>query len=368
MIVDDELKKVMVETIFLRINDPAAICRIVDKNDGCGKDLVYVKVNDAYEKINNMKRENLIGASYSSVWKDDISDWAKVMISVAETGLTGYGTEYGGDVKSGFFEAESIKAPGFWQLFIFSPIQDWVFLIFRDMAEWRKVALQLQKKEKALRKLLARLTLAEEKVRRDIAARLHDGIGYSMVSMLHSLRVLKELDVDKNSKDRIITAVEEMERLIGETRAFTFDISPPLLYEVGLSAALEARCEHLSVTYEINCRFKSEGAEHGLDQDTQIMLYQMTSELLTNIVKHAAASSIVIIIRWGMKKVQIFVEDNGKGFNPYTEKKSWTKSGTGLFSIKERLYTVGGEMKILSAPGEGTTISLIVPLNLEASQ
>lgn len=367
MIVDDELKEAILETIFLRINDPAAICRIVDKNDG-GKDLVYVNVNDAYEKINNMKREDLVGASYSSVWKDDISDWAKVMISVAETGLTGFGTEYGGNVKSGFFEAESIKAPGFWQLFIFSPIQDWVFLIFRDMAEWRKVALQLQKNEKALRRLVGRLTLAEEKVRRDIAARLHDGIGYSMVSMLHSLRGLKELDVDKQSKDKIEALIREQERLIAETRAFTFNISPPLLYEVGLSAAVEARCEHLSATYGINCRFKSEGAEHGLDQDTQIMLYQMTSELLTNIVKHAAAANIVVIIRWGMKKIQIFVEDNGKGFNPYTAKKHWTKSGTGLFSIKERLYTVGGEMKILSAPGEGTTISLIVPLHLGTSQ
>lgn len=139
--------------------------------------------------------------------------------------------------------------------------------------------------------------------------------------------------------------------------------APPLLYEVGLSAAVEARCEHLSATHELKCIFKLEGAEHGLDQDTQIMLYQMTSELLTNIIRHASASRVIVIIRWGMKKVQIFIEDDGKGFNPYATNKTRLKSGTGLFSIRERLYTMGGGMKVLSAPGEGTTVSLIVPLD-----
>ena len=352
----------LLKTIFSSISDPVAICRITEKEGG-GKDLVYVMVNDAYEKINNMKRENLIGASYSSVWKDDIEDWAKVMISVAETGVTGYGAEYGGDVKSGFFEAESIVAPGFWQLFIFSPLPGWVALIFRDMAEWRKVAVRLKRKEYDLRRLLAKLTLAEEKVRRDIAARLHDGIGYSMVSVLHTLHALKSAGSGEECQEKIDSAVKEMEKLIAETRAFTFDISPPLLYEIGLSAAIEARCEHLSATFGLKCRFKSEGAEHGLGQDTQIMLYQMTSELLTNIIKHASASNVIVIIRWGMKKVQIFIEDDGKGFNPYAANKTRLKSGTGLFSIRERLYTMGGGMKVLSAPGEGTTVSLIVPLD-----
>ena len=112
---------------YFRISfDPLAICQIVDGANGKGKDLVYVRVNDAYEKINNMKREDLIGKLYSSVWKDDLEDWRGVMIRVAETGSTGFGTEYGNDVKSGF-EAKSCVAPGFLsKLFIFSPIpHDW---------------------------------------------------------------------------------------------------------------------------------------------------------------------------------------------------------------------------------------------------
>lgn len=223
---NDDSQYALLKTIFSSISDPVAVCRITEK-DGGGKDLVYVMVNDAYEKINNMKRENLIGASYSSVWKDDIEDWAKVMISVAETGVTGYGAEYGGDVKSGFFEVESIVAPGFWQLFIFSPLPGWVALIFRDMAEWRKVAVRLKRKEYDLRRLLAKLTLAEEKIRRDIAARLHDSIGYSMVSLLHTLRSFKSTGSGEECHAKIDAAVKEMEKLIAETRAFTFDISPP---------------------------------------------------------------------------------------------------------------------------------------------
>lgn len=350
----------ILEAIFENIVDPLAICRIVDGANGKGKDLVYVRVNDAYEKINRMKREDLIGKLYSSVWKDDLEDWRGVMIRVAETGSTGFGTEYGNDVKSGFFEAESCVAPGFYQLFIFSPIPDWVVLIFRDMSTWHKIALQLKKKERLLRKLTANLTLAEEKTRRAIATKLHDSIGYSMVSMLHSLRGLCETQAEPENKNKVFAAVAEMEKLLQETRSFTFDISPPILYEVGLSAAIEARCEHLQATHGIKCTFKSEGEESDIGEDKKILLYQMVHELLVNVIKHAEASRVLVIIRWGMKNIQIIVEDDGNGFILANTKKS--NSGMGLFSIKERLRSVGGKVKIVSTPQKGTTVSLITPI------
>ena len=146
MIGDGE-RQLILDAIFQNIADPMAICRVTEREDG-QKDLVYVRVNDAYEKLNNTKRESLIGKLYSSVWKEDTTDWGGVMIRVAETGNTGYGEEFGDDAKSGFFEAESSVAPGYYQLFIFSPIPDWVVMIFRNMKTWRKVAVQLKKKRK----------------------------------------------------------------------------------------------------------------------------------------------------------------------------------------------------------------------------
>ena len=357
----DEEREIILDAIFKSISDPLAICKIVDSENGDGgRDLVYVRVNDAYEKINHMKREDLVGKLYSSVWKNDIEDWGRVMISVAKTGSTGYGTVYGSDAHSGFFEAESSVAPGFYQLFIFCPVAGWVVLIFRDMAPWRKVALQLKKNEQQLRKLTAGLTLAEEKTRRAIASKLHDSIGYSMVTMLHTLTGLCEAMSGGEEKNKVAVAVEQMKKLIQDIRSFTFDISPPTLYEVGLAAAVESRCEHLRDTYGIACTFREEGCESGADEDIKILLYQMTHELLVNVVKHAKATSLLVVVRWKAQKVQIIVEDNGTGFTP--GKIGRMNSGMGLFSIKERLRSVGGEMKIVST-GKGTTVSLLAPLH-----
>ncbi len=355
---NEEEQKLVLDAIYQSIVDPIAICRIVESEDGTHKDLVYVRVNDAYEKINRMKKEELIGRMYSTVWAGDKEDWGGLMIRVAETGSTKIQAVGSPREKSGFFEGESSVAPGFYQLFTFSPIPGWVVLIFRDMEEWHKVALTLKKKERLLRELTSKLVLAEEKTRRQIATTLHDRIGYSMVSMLHSLRKLEEAREGRRKSD-VRNTIEEMEKLIQEVRSFTFDISPPSLYEVGLEAAIEARCDHLKSQQGLSCTFKCEGMEPDLDENTKIILYQMVHELLVNVVKHAKASNALVKVRWGGKKVQIVVEDDGVGF---IKNRRPTASGIGLFSIKERLYSFGGNMNIVSSPGGGTTVSLVVPL------
>lgn len=356
---NEKEREQILDAIYYNIVDPVAICRIIEEEGIPHKDLVYVRVNEAYEKINNMKRENLIGRRYSTVWANDKEDWGGVMIRVAETGSTKIYADNITPEKSGFFEAESSIAPGFYQLFTFSPIPGWVVLIFRDMEEWHKVAITLKKKEKLLRQLTSKLILAEEKTRRNIATTLHDRIGYSMVSMLNSLRTLEENLDDLPKKEHVKDTIEEMEKLIQETRSFTFDISPPSLYEVGLEAAIEARCDHLKLQCGLDCTFKTEGVEPNLDENTRIFLYQMIHELLVNVVKHAKASSVFVKIRWGKRKAQIVIEDNGVGFDKDKKNKA---SGMGLFSIKERLYSFGGHMNIISEGGHGTTVSMVVPL------
>lgn len=356
---NEDEQKLVLDAIYQSIVDPIAICRIVESEDGTHKDLVYVRVNDAYEKINRMKKEDLIGRMYSTVWAGDKEDWGGLMIRVAETGSTKIQAVGSPREKSGFFEGESSVAPGFYQLFTFSPIPGWVVLIFRDMEEWHKVALTLKKKERLLRELTSKLVLAEEKTRRQIATTLHDRIGYSMVSMLHSLRKLEEAREGRHPKSDVRNAIEEMEKLIQEVRSFTFDISPPSLYEVGLEAAIEARCDHLKSQQGLRCTFKCEGMEPDLDENTKIILYQMVHELLVNVVKHAKATNALVKVRWGGKKVQIVVEDDGVGF---IKNKRPPGSGIGLFSIKERLHSFGGNMNIVSDLGGGTTVSLVVPL------
>ena len=356
---DNELDEYVLDSIFTNIVDPIAICRVIDGKDGQSKDLIYVRINDAYEKINSMSREKLIGNRYSSVWAGDRHDWGGLMLQVAETGFVSQDKE--SNTASGFFEGESSVSPGFYQLFTFSPLPGWVVLIFRDMREWHKVATKLKRNEKLLRELTAKLTLAEEKTRRKIAMTLHDRIGYSMVSMLHTLRSLHDAQSEADNKKLTGEAIEEMEKLIQETRSFTLNISPPILYEVGLGAAIEARCENMQAKYGIGCAFIEKGIEPQLDEDTKILLYQMTHELLTNIIKHSEASNALVKIRWGVRKVQIMVEDNGIGFS---EPERAAASGMGLFSIKERIKAIGGQIRVVSSPNKVTTVSIVAPIKI----
>lgn len=357
-----ERERIILDAIFNNIIDPIAICRIVESEDGTHKDVEYVRVNDAYEQINGIRREELIGRRYSAVWANDKEDWGGMMIRVVETGSTEPHPVDNPRKKSGFFEGESSMASGFYQLFTFSPIEGWIVLIFRDMDKWHKIAISLKKKEKLLRQLTSKLILAEEKTRRNIATTLHDGIGYSLVSMLNTLRGLEEKTSEPGDKSSVRETIDEMEKLIQETRSFTFDISPPALYEIGLGAAVETRCEHLKTRHGLNYIFKTEGTEPKLDENTRIFIYQMIHELLVNVVKHAQATSVLVKIRWGKKKIQIVVEDNGIGFAKDAKNKN---NGMGIFSIKERLRSYNGHMNIVSEAGKGTTVSMIVPFQIK---
>jgi signal transduction histidine kinase len=88
----------------------------------------------------------------------------------------------------------------------------------------------------------------------------------------------------------------------------------------------------------------------------------MTQELLLNVIKHARASHVALRVQKGRKQVRVLVEDNGKGFNFDMDRLSGKQSGIGLFSIRERLHSLDGELRIMSEKGQGCSISLIAPV------
>lgn len=339
----------ILDAIFSKVFDPVAVYHVIG-GGGEPVDLVYDMVNDAYVELNNIPREKLTGRRYTDVCASETyKNWMELMLQVAETGHAGY------------CEGKSDMNPGYFHLLAFSPVQGQVVAIFRDMTEWHKSETELAENRELLRKLTARLTLAEERTRRDIANTLHDSVGYSMVMMLNSLRSLHETVDGADARAKAAETIREMESLIDRTRSFTFEISPPLLYEVGLDATIEACCNQIFASHDVRCSFQSEGEVTPLAEDTKILLYQMAHELLLNAVKHAKAGNVFVRIRWGTRKVQILIEDDGIGFDQSEEKAPTTTSGMGLFSIRERMSSIGGQFNIISEPGEGTTASLIAP-------
>jgi signal transduction histidine kinase len=145
---------------------------------------------------------------------------------------------------------------------------------------------------------------------------------------------------------------------IDRIRSLTFQLSPPLLYDVGLAAAVEALAERFSTDHGLRITVTAEGSASSYLEEISVPLFQMIRELLTNVVKHAQAASVEIRLTDDGKRLTVVVADDGQGF---TVEGFGNAGGYGLFSICQRLQHLGGNCDIESSKG-GTSVRLWLPL------
>ena len=148
---------------------------------------------------------------------------------------------------------------------------------------------------------------------------------------------------------------------IAETRSLTFQLSPPVLYELGLGPALEWLCEKLTEEHDTAFVFREAGKPRELDEDVRALLYAASRELLLNAVKHAEARRVDVTLRWSREETRVEVVDDGKGFS--ADGTPETRAGYGLFGVRERLRSLGGVLQLSSEPGRGTKAWIEVPVS-----
>jgi PAS domain S-box-containing protein len=220
-----------------------------------------------------------------------------------------------------------------------------------------------------LRSLASQLSMAEEQERRRIALQLHDSIGQKLAILRIKLETLMSGVSKENQGEQLSGLQEILAQVIQETRSMTYRISSPILYELGLEAALEWLAEEVEKQYNIYCAFSSDGEPKPLSDEVRGLLYQAVNELLINVAKHAKVETCrVQLLREG-DFVVASVEDDGVGFDVGQIVPHWCKrGGYGLFSIRERLTGIGGSFKLESEPGKGTCVTLAAPLNTGSQQ
>ncbi len=234
----------------------------------------------------------------------------------------------------------------------------------RELKEHRNHLEKLVEERTAdLRSLAHELSLVEEKQRRKIATYLHDDISQTLALATVKLELLHE----ETSITQIKRAIEEIKEVIDETnlrtRSLTFEISPPVLYDLGLEPALEWFMEQFSEKHGIKCDFNSDGLPKPMSNDTKVILFQSVRELLTNVAKHAQARSVRISTLRDNNTIRIQVEDDGVGFDhSILEQKTTKNEGFGLFNLKERLRHLRGKLEVASKIGQGTSVALVAPL------
>lgn len=235
--------------------------------------------------------------------------------------------------------------------------------VIRDITERMARVKELQKNREELRKLASELSLAEQHERERVAAELHDGVSQLLTSSVIRLNSLKATSLPDSAAESIETICSILKETMQQTRSLTFELSCPMLNELGLAAALEELCA--SMTHEQSIRFEFKGGMEPipLAMDRKIVLYRSTRELLINVMKHSEAKWACVKLEREDDHVRICVEDAGKGFDASMAGKGFSPTGGfGLFNIREYLQHIGGCLKIESIPGDGTEVVLSVPL------
>lgn len=221
---------------------------------------------------------------------------------------------------------------------------------------------KIERYQRKLKTLNRELSLVEEHERRRIAENLHDGLGQTLSLAYIKLSSIIDVNVSPVVKETIDTTSELINKAINESRTLTYDLSPPILYELGLIAALKWKLDQVEQKHKVQTKIYGENTELNIVKEYNIFIYRIFSELLQNIIKHAQADKITLRISRTDGKYRFELEDNGVGID--REKKVNNKiSGFGLMSIKERLESFNGHFFLKSESGKGTKAIIEFPVS-----
>lgn len=223
----------------------------------------------------------------------------------------------------------------------------------------QKTKSRLLKYQKQLQELSSQMSLIEEREKRRIATELHDCIGQTLALVKIKLGLLGK-EVDQNMKGSVREILQLIEQTIKETRTLTFELSPPILYELGFTQAVKWLIDQFRERYGLQTTLIDDNNEKPFNSNISYFLFQAVRELLINIVKHAKSDRATITLTRHGSALQISVSDNGIGCPDIPQE----HTGFGLFNIRERMHHINGTFKMQSLLSGGTRVTLEAPFDM----
>jgi PAS domain S-box-containing protein len=232
-----------------------------------------------------------------------------------------------------------------------------------EIGERKKTEEKLVEYQERLRFLASQLASVEEGHRQNFATYLHDQIGQMLFILKIRLEMIQKSMKNDDGRKNLEVAFQIIEKLIENTRTLTHELSPPILHQLGLESALEWLVEQTNEKSTIAVIFKDDKQPKPLDVNLSTLMFRSVSELLVNVIKHANAHNAIVSLQRYDTSIKISVEDDGVGFDTSETGLYPTKNKKfGLFSIKERLNHLDGDIEIKSTQGKGTQVTLLAPL------
>jgi len=244
-----------------------------------------------------------------------------------------------------------------------------ILCVGTDITERKRMEMEAEVYRRRLRELADRLAATEEEERRRVSTHIHDTVIQTLSLSnirLGSVRKSAEAAGLAEHCEKVDQVRELLDTGIAECRGLMADLTPPLLYELGLGAALRDFAKKQQAIHGIAMDVEEDEHPKPLDEARRGLLFQAARELVVNAVKHASPTKIQISLSRDDEGVCLQVHDTGRGFDPASLDKhvaDFEKGGFGLFNIRERLRSLGGKFELASAPGKGTTVTVRMPVS-----
>ncbi|MBI3373648.1 MAG: sensor histidine kinase [Betaproteobacteria bacterium] len=222
---------------------------------------------------------------------------------------------------------------------------------------------RVTERTRQLRALMFQVAMAEERERREIAADLHDDLGQLLA--VAGLKLGALMSDDKHPSPELREVNELILRAKMSVGSLAFQISPPVLFELGLVPALEWLAEEMHRVYGLEVEVRDDRKPKPLDQTVRAIVFRAVRELLINVAKHAKVGRAEVDIRRNASKLVVSVTDKGVGFEVRPFDKPQTGGGFGLPSLRERLGYIGGALHIDAVPGDGTVATVSAPFEVK---
>jgi PAS domain S-box-containing protein len=356
------------------------------------KDLRFLYVNEWLARINGLSVQAHLGKKIQEVLKDVAADTVAQLRQVLETGEP---------IIDGTVEAETPAHPGESRHYMHNYYADeskdgtvvGVSCVVQDITERKRAeevvrktherletrvqdrtqelravneVLSAQEKElrkdaENLHKLTARLIVAQEDERRRIGRELHDGLTQNLAAIAIDAGRLEQVAeaTEGRDKDGLHKIKEDLMELSENVHSLSRQLHPAIVEDLGITFALQSLCEEIQQIEGVQIDFEADAIPADVPNGHALCIYRVVQEALRNIVKHARATQTQVHLHSENGTLQFQVRDNGIGFILDEAK---NQIGLGLRSIEERVWLVGGKVQVETGPGDGTTISVSIPL------
>lgn len=227
--------------------------------------------------------------------------------------------------------------------------------------ERKRAEEELRRSREQLRALTAYLQSVREEERVKIAREIHDDLGQSLTALKMDLSWLKgRLSEERSLQQKAEAMMELIDSTIHTVRRIAAEARPAVLDNLGLAAAIEWQAQEFQNRTGIGCDIRRMLKDLELDQDISTTLFRIFQETLTNAARHAKATRVELSLEEKQSNLILEVKDNGRGI---TEEEVYGSNSLGILGMRERAFLLGGEVQIAGVPGQGTTVTVRIPLN-----